>query len=94
MEYVVHAVRVNGVKKLACKTIIQDGDFIEPLKDREVVKDLVVNVSLKHFDKISTKSYINKYDDKKINPRDIKKIDLQVTVYYVILASSCPVYVK
>ena len=39
------AVRVNGVEKLACKTIIQDGDIIEPLKNREVVKDLVVNVS-------------------------------------------------
>ena len=32
------AVRVNGVEKLACKTIIQDGDIIEPLKNREVVK--------------------------------------------------------
>ena len=32
------SVRVNGVEKLACKTIIQDGDIIEPLKNREVVK--------------------------------------------------------
>ena len=43
------AVRVNGVEKLACKTIIQDGDIIEPLKNREVVKDLVVNVSPINF---------------------------------------------
>lgn len=87
------SVRVNGVEKLACKTIIQDGDIIEPLKNREVVKDLVVNVSHETFLIKHTKSYINKNSVKKINQEDIKKIDLQSNcILCNSCYSSCPVY--
>ena len=87
------AVRVNGVEKLACKTIIQDGDIIEPLRNREVVKDLVVNVSHETFLIKQTKSYINRNSDKKINQEDIKIIDLQSNcILCNSCYSSCPVY--
>ena len=39
------AVRVNGVEKLACKTIINENDLIEPIKNSHIIKDLVVDVS-------------------------------------------------
>lgn len=39
------AVRVNGTEQLACAYKVQDGDFIEPLRYAEVLKDLVVDAS-------------------------------------------------
>ena len=39
------AVRVNGMETLACKTIIKDNDLVEPLKNRILIRDLVVDVS-------------------------------------------------
>lgn len=87
------SVRVNGVEKLACKTIIQDGDIIEPLRNREIVKDLVVNVSHETFLIKQTKSYLNKNSDKKIYQEDIKRIDLQSNcILCNSCYSSCPVY--
>ncbi len=43
------AVRVNGVEKLACKTIINENDLIEPIKNSHIIKDLVVDVSHETF---------------------------------------------
>ena len=39
------AVRVNGTEKLACKTKIEENDFIEAIKNLPIIKDLVVDVS-------------------------------------------------
>jgi fumarate reductase iron-sulfur subunit len=38
------AVRVNGREVLACSYHAKDGDLIEPLKNSEVIRDLVVNM--------------------------------------------------
>lgn len=38
------AVRVNAKEVLACSYHVQDGDFVEPLRNSEVVRDLVVNM--------------------------------------------------
>ncbi|MCK4973981.1 MAG: 2Fe-2S iron-sulfur cluster binding domain-containing protein, partial [Sulfurimonas sp.] len=38
------SVRVNGREVLACSYHAQDGDLIEPLKNSEVIRDLVVNM--------------------------------------------------
>ena len=38
------AVRVNGREVLACSYHVQDGDVVEPLKNSEVLRDLVVNM--------------------------------------------------
>ena len=34
------AVRVNGIEKLACKTKIEENDFIEAIKNLPIIKDL------------------------------------------------------
>ena len=39
------AVRVNGKEVLACKTNIKEFDLIEPIRNVDVIKDLVVDVS-------------------------------------------------
>lgn len=38
------SVRVNGKEVLACSYHAKDGDLIEPLKNSEVIRDLVVNM--------------------------------------------------
>lgn len=38
------AVRVNGREVLACSYHAKDGDLVEPLKNSEVIRDLVVNM--------------------------------------------------
>ena len=38
------AMRVNGKEVLACSYHVEDNDFIEPLRNSEVIRDLVVNL--------------------------------------------------
>lgn len=38
------SVRVNGREELACAYKVKDGDFIEPLKNSPVIRDLVVDM--------------------------------------------------
>lgn len=87
------AVRVNGVEKLACKTKINDNDLIEPIKNRKVIKDLVVDVSHETLLIKKTKSYINKTSSSEISNVDIKMIDRQSNcILCNSCYSSCPVY--
>ena len=87
------AVKVNGVERLACKVFIKDDDLIEPLKNIEVIKDLIVNVSHETLLINKTKSYINKNSDKEIKQENIEKIDLQSNcILCNSCFSSCPVY--
>jgi fumarate reductase iron-sulfur subunit len=88
------AVRVNGVERLACKTNIQNGDFIEPIKNSTIIKDLVVDVShetllLKRINS----SIVEDLKNDEVNQEDIKKIDLQSNcILCNSCYSSCPVY--
>ncbi|MGE4383667.1 MAG: succinate dehydrogenase/fumarate reductase iron-sulfur subunit [Arcobacter sp.] len=87
------AVKVNGVERLACKVFIKDDDLIEPLKNIEIIKDLIVNVSHETFLINKTKSYINKNSNKEIKQENIEKIDLQSNcILCNSCFSSCPVY--
>ncbi|MDD3007415.1 MAG: 2Fe-2S iron-sulfur cluster-binding protein [Arcobacter sp.] len=87
------AVKVNGVERLACKVFIKENDLIEPLRNLEVIKDLVVNVSHETFLINKTKSYINKNSNKEIKQENIEKIDLQSNcILCNSCFSSCPVY--
>lgn len=87
------AVKVNGVERLACKVFIKDNDLIEPLKNIEVIKDLIVNVSHETLLINKTKSYINKNSNKEIKQENIEKIDLQSNcILCNSCFSSCPVY--
>ncbi len=51
------AVRVNGKEVLACSYHVQDGDLIEPLKNSEVVRDLVVNMDKAYSFNIKAKAW-------------------------------------
>ena len=87
------AIRVNGVEKLACKTNISQNDLIEALKNSNILKDLVVNVSHGTLLIEKTKSYISKIEEFNISQKDIKNIDLQSNcILCNSCYSSCPVY--
>ena len=88
------AVRVNGIEKLACKTIINENDLIEPIKNSPIIKDLVVDVSHETF--LIGKMRLSIDADNAVNKvtqEDIKKIDLQSNcILCNSCYSSCPVY--
>ena len=87
------AIRVNGVEKLACKTNISQNDLIEALKNSNILKDLVLNVSHETLLIEKTKSYISKIEEFNIIQKDIKNIDLQSNcILCNSCYSSCPVY--
>ncbi len=87
------AVRVNGVEKLACKTSINENDFIEALKNSKVIKDLVVDLS--HEKKLlkNSHAFLHKKSDFKIEKKDEKVIDTQSNcILCQSCYSSCPIY--
>lgn len=88
------AIRVNGIEKLACKTKVKDNDLIEALKNSNIIKDLVVDVSHETFlIKKSNLSLDGNKDLTQISQEDIKKIDLQSNcILCNSCYSSCPVY--
>lgn len=86
-------VRVNGVEKLACKTNIEEGDLVEPLKNTKLIKDLVVDVSHETLLIKKTNSAIKESSNSIINQKDILKIDTQSNcILCNACYSSCPVY--
>ena len=88
------AVRVNRIEKLACKTILNEFDIIEPIKNSHIIKDLVVDVSHETF--LIAKMGLSIDTDNDINKvaqEDVKKIDLQSNcILCNSCYSSCPVY--
>lgn len=87
------SVKVNGVEKLACKTNINENDLIEPINNRSIIKDLVVNFDNK--DKLLESVLLEVKTDlnKDIDSLDIKEIDLQSNcILCSSCHSSCPVY--
>ncbi len=88
------AVRVNRIEKLACKTILNEFDIIEPIKNSHIIKDLVVDVSHETF--LIAKmglSIDTNIDINKVTQDDIKKVDLQSNcILCNSCYSSCPVY--
>lgn len=87
------AVRVNGMEKLACKTHLDDGDVIEPLKNSPVIKDLVVDISAQESCVKNSSAYLKQKSDEVITPQDEKNIDLQSNcILCNSCYSSCPVY--
>lgn len=87
------AVRVNGVEKLACKAHIKQDDNIEPLKNTQVIKDLVVDLSNQEkFLKIA-KANLEQKSDEPITIEDEKAIDIESNcILCNSCFSSCPVY--
>ena len=87
------AVRINGVEKLACKTIIKDEDLIEPLKYTSVIKDLVVDLSYEKEVLTRPKAHMQKFEKEIITRKDEKAIDIQSNcILCQSCYSSCPVF--
>ncbi|MEA2049838.1 MAG: 2Fe-2S iron-sulfur cluster-binding protein [Campylobacterota bacterium] len=87
------AVSVNGVERLACKTIIDENDTIEPLKNSVVLKDLVVDISNQNRYLYESKAFLEDKNNNKITKEDEKKIDIESNcILCSSCFSSCPVY--
>ncbi len=88
------AVKVNGTEKLACKTNINDNDFIEAMNNTNIIKDLVVDVSHETFLIKKLNLTINSnIQSTEISQENIKNIDLQSNcILCNSCHSSCPVY--
>lgn len=87
------AVVVNGIEKLACKTKVEDDATITPLKNSEVIKDLVVDLTVQDKFLSKAKAYLNTKSSEKITKQDEKKIDIESNcILCNSCYSSCPVY--
>jgi fumarate reductase iron-sulfur subunit len=87
------AVRVNGFERLACKTTIKDGDDIQPLKNHEVIRDLVVDLSNQDKFLKLCRAQLEEKSDNTITQQDEKSIDVQSNcILCSSCFSSCPVY--
>ena len=53
------SMRVNGREVLACSYKVQDGDFIEPLRNMKVIRDLVVDMDKAYSFNTKSKAWIN-----------------------------------
>ena len=87
------AIRVNGVERLACKTIINDGDIVEAINNTEIIKDLVVDVSHETLLIKRSNSFLEKNSEVSITSKEVAIIDNQSNcILCNICYSSCPVY--
>jgi len=87
------AVKINGVEKLACKTIINDNDIVEPLSNSIVLKDLVVDINNQDKFLKQSKAFLSKRSTISISKEDEKKIDIETNcVLCSSCFSSCPIY--
>lgn len=86
------AVRVNGVEKLACKCVINDGDKVEPLANYEVLRDLVVDIEPAENKLKTIQPFIEEQSEAQILKKDEKRIDKQSEcILCQSCYSSCPV---
>ena len=86
------AVKVNGVEKLACKCVANDGDMVEPISKHTMIRDLVCNYdkALSKLEKIEPN--IKSKNDVDIFKKDEKRIDRQSDcILCQSCYSSCPV---
>ena len=87
------AIRVNGIERLACKTHLEDGDIVEPLKNTTVLKDLVVDISSQALCIKKAKANLEEKNNQTITSLDQKNIDLQSNcILCNSCYSSCPIY--
>lgn len=86
------AIRVNGVEKLACKTKLNEDDLIQPLKNYEPIRDLVVNINKNKELLAKTNSFLEEFSSQEITKEDEKLIDRQSNcILCQSCYSSCPV---
>jgi fumarate reductase iron-sulfur subunit len=87
------AVRVNEVEVLSCSYKVKDADKIEPLKNVEVIRDLVVNMDKAYSFNIKSKAWLQKLKKETLTPKDEKINELQSDcILCGSCYSACPVY--
>lgn len=88
------AVRVNGREVLACAYHLQDGDIIEPLKNSEVIRDLVVNMDKAYEFNAKAKAWQSSPNENILLSQDDEKIN-EIQSDCILCGScysACPVY--
>lgn len=71
------AVLVNGIEKLACKCQIHDGDIVAPIKNGEIIRDLVTNIDYSVLKIKKSNAYLATKSGNIITKKDEKRIDKQ-----------------
>lgn len=88
------AVRVNGREVLACSYHPKDGDLIEPLKNSEIIRDLVVNMDKAYGFNTKAKAWQSSITENMLlSHEDEKRNELQSDcILCGSCYSACPVY--
>jgi fumarate reductase iron-sulfur subunit len=88
------AVRVNGREVLACVCHVKDGDLVEPLKNSEVIRDLVVNMDRAYGFNAKAKTWQSSIAENiSLSHEDEKRNALQSDcILCGSCYSACPVY--
>lgn len=88
------AMRVNGGEVLACSYHVKDGDLIEPLKNSEVIRDLVVNMDKAYSFNAKAKAWQSSITENMLlSHEDEKRNELQSDcILCGSCYSACPVY--
>ncbi|BAF69128.1 succinate dehydrogenase/fumarate reductase iron-sulfur subunit [Nitratiruptor sp. SB155-2] len=87
------AMRVNGKEVLACEYRVQEGDFVEPLQNSEVLRDLVVDGQKALETLKNAKAYPLSMQEKQLQESDIEQFEKQSDcILCQSCYSSCPVY--
>ncbi len=88
------SMRVNGREVLACSYKLQEGDFVEPLKNSVVIRDLVVDMDRAYSFNAKAKAWQNSQSDGLELTQENEKInELQSDcILCGSCYSACPVY--
>lgn len=89
------AIRVNGKEVLACAYKLQDGDILEPLKNYEVLRDLVVDMQKAQQKNRKAKAFLQALQMQPfaLTPEDEKRNELQSDcILCGSCYSACPVF--
>ena len=88
------SMRVNGKEVLACSYKVQNGDFIEPLKNMPVIRDLVVDMDRAYSFNAKAKAWLNPLSPTpKVNEQNSKTNEIQSDcILCGSCYSACPVY--
>jgi fumarate reductase iron-sulfur subunit len=88
------SMRVNEKEVLACSYKVQDGDRIEPLKNVEVIRDLVVNMDKALQTNAKAKAWLGTFNSEAVLNHEDEKIN-EVQSDCILCGScysACPVY--
>ncbi len=88
------AMRVNGREVLACAYKVQDGDFIEPLKNSPLIRDLVVDMDNAYRFNVKAKAWQSSLSPNTSLTQENEKIN-EIQSDCILCGScysACPVY--